>query len=67
MAITSIQAQNVESAIIRGRKCQYLGPWAINEKTKDTLTSQTYKADENCSRYFLDADANAGTKSTPSN
>ena len=24
-------------------KCQYLGPWAINEKTKDTLLSQTNK------------------------
>ena len=27
-------------------KCQNLGPWAINEKTKDTLLSQTLKVEE---------------------
>ena len=32
--------------IVKGRKCQYLGPWAINKKTKDTLLSQTLKVEE---------------------
>ena len=27
-------------------KGQYLGPWAINEKTKDTFLSQTLKVEE---------------------
>ena len=27
-------------------KWPYLGPWAINEKTKDTLLSQTFKVEE---------------------
>ena len=31
--------------IVKGRKCQYLGPWAINKKTKDTLLSQTLKVE----------------------
>ena len=32
--------------IVKGRKCQYLGPWAINKKTNDTLLSQTLKVEE---------------------
>ena len=32
--------------IVKGRKCQYLCPWAINKKTKDTLLSQTLKVEE---------------------
>ena len=32
--------------IVKGRKCQYLGPWAINKKTKDTLLSQTLKVEK---------------------
>ena len=37
--------------IVKGRKCKYLGPWAINKKTKDTLLSQTLKVEEN--KVFL--------------
>ena len=32
--------------IVKGRKCQYLRPWANNKKTKDTLLSQTLKVEE---------------------
>ena len=32
--------------IIKGRKCQYLGSWATNHKTNDTLLSQTLKVEE---------------------
>ena len=32
--------------IIKGKKCQYLGSWATNHKTKDTLLSQTLKVEE---------------------
>ena len=32
--------------IVKGRICQYLGPWAMNRKTKDTLISQTLKVEE---------------------
>ena len=32
--------------IVKWAKCQYLGPLAINEKTKDTLLSQTLKVEE---------------------
>ena len=32
--------------IVRGRKCKYLGPMAINQKTKKTLPSQTLKVEE---------------------
>ena len=32
--------------IVRGRKCKYLGPWTMNQKTKNTLPSQTLKVEE---------------------
>ena len=32
--------------IIKGEKGQYLGSWATNHKTKDTLLSQTIKVEE---------------------
>ena len=32
--------------IVKGRKCLYLGPFAMNKKTKDTLVSQTLKVEE---------------------
>ena len=33
-------------AIVSGRNCQYLGSWATNKKSKDTLLSQTLKVEE---------------------
>ena len=33
-------------AIVSGRNCQYLGSWATNKKSKDTLISQTLKFEE---------------------
>ena len=33
-------------AIVSGRNCQYLGSWATNQKSKDTLLSQTLKVEE---------------------
>ena len=33
-------------AIVKVRKGQYLGPWAINRKNKDTLLSETLKVEE---------------------
>ena len=55
MAISSIEAQEVEYVpSSKGRKCQYLGPWAMNQKTKDTLLSQTLKVEEKkMSLFFL--------------
>ena len=47
MAISSFQAQSGVCTIVKGRKYQYLGPWAMNRKTKDTLISQTLKFEEN--------------------
>ena len=32
--------------IVKGRKCQYLGSWATNHKSKDTLLFQTLKVEE---------------------
>ena len=34
-------------------KWQYLGPWAMNKKTKDTLLSQTLKVEENKVSLFF--------------
>ena len=39
--------------IVRGRNCQYLGPWAINDKNKDTLLSQTLKVEEKKVHLFF--------------
>ena len=33
-------------AIVSGRNWQYLGSWATNQKSKDTLLSQTLKVEE---------------------
>ena len=33
-------------AIDTGRNCQYLGSWAKNQKSKDTLLSPTLKVEE---------------------
>ena len=33
-------------AIVSGRNCQYLDSWATNQKSKDTLLSQTLKVEE---------------------
>ena len=56
MAISSIEAQEVEYVpSSKGRKCQYLGPWAMNQKTKDTLLSQTLKGEKKkrkCPYFF---------------
>ena len=41
--------------IVKGRKFQYLGSWATNHKTKDTLLSQTLKVKEKKVSLFLDA------------
>ena len=47
MAISSFEPPLSEIRIIvKGRKCQYLCPWAINKKTKDTLLSQTLKVEK---------------------
>ena len=39
--------------IIKGRKCQYLGSWATNHETKDTLLSQTLKVEEKKESLFF--------------
>ena len=41
------------SSFVKGRNCQYLGPWAINDKNKDTLLSQTLKVEEKKVSLFL--------------
>ena len=43
MAILSFEAEEVKYVIHQVGKCQYHGPWAINEKTKDTFFSSTFK------------------------
>ena len=49
MAISSFEGQEVKyvRTVFKGSKGQYLGPWAMNKKTKDTLLSQTLKVEEN--------------------
>ena len=42
MAIPSFE---VIHTTVKGRKCQYLGPWAMNPKTKDTMLSQSLKVE----------------------
>ena len=32
--------------IVKQGKCRYLGPWAMNKKSKDTMLSQTLKVEE---------------------
>ena len=55
MAISSFEPQYSEVRIIvKGRKCQYLGPWAINKKTKDTLLCQTLKVEKKKVSVFFD-------------
>ena len=39
--------------IVKGKKCQYLGPWAMNKKNKDTLLSQTLNVKEKKVSLFL--------------
>ena len=56
MAISSFEGQEVKyvGTIFKGSKGQYLGPWATNHKTKDTLLPQTFKVEEKKSPYFFD-------------
>ena len=42
MSISLFEAWGVR---FRGRNCQYLGSWAKNKKSKDTLLSQTLKVE----------------------
>ena len=46
MAIASFEPQEEEYMPCHGNKGQYLGPWVINEKNKDTLLSPTFKVKE---------------------
>ena len=42
---------NKVRGIVNWGKYQYRGPWTRNEKTKETLLSQTVKVEENCDTY----------------
>ena len=46
MAIASFEPQEEEDITSSRKKGQYIGPWAINKKNKDTLLSQTFKVEE---------------------
>ena len=49
MAISSFKGQQVKYEVrtfIKGSKCQYLGPWDLDQKTQDTLLSHTLKVEE---------------------